>query len=84
MRRNYRDRQSPLTSEFETRTAACDGHRLAHHPEVAGSNSVPATMRPRYPLQPYSSSWLRRACGSSPMSRRSFMGFRLGMAIGRP
>jgi hypothetical protein len=45
MRRSYPDRQSPLTCEFETRTAKCDSHRLAHNPEVAGSNPVPATSR---------------------------------------
>jgi hypothetical protein len=32
-----------VTCAFETREAAGDGDRLAHNPEVAGSNPVPAT-----------------------------------------
>ena len=36
-----------MTRAFETREATRDGDRLAHNPEVAGSNPVPATC-PRY------------------------------------
>ena len=32
-----------VTCTFETREATGDGDRLAHNPEVAGSNPVPAT-----------------------------------------
>jgi hypothetical protein len=34
-----------LTCIFETCDATCLSHRLAHNPEVAGSNPVPATSR---------------------------------------
>jgi len=32
-----------VACRFETREATGDGDRLAHNPEVAGSNPVPAT-----------------------------------------
>jgi hypothetical protein len=34
-----------VTCTFETREATGDGDRLAHNPEVAGSNPVPATKK---------------------------------------
>ena len=35
-----------MTCRSETREATRDGDRLAHNPEVAGSNPVPATTVP--------------------------------------
>ena len=37
------DPRSVVTCRSETREATRDGDRLAHNPEVAGSNPVPAT-----------------------------------------
>src|ERR1700682_2193314 len=42
-RRDDLDRRLVLTCRSETREATGDGDRLAHDPEVAGSNPVPAT-----------------------------------------
>ena len=42
-RRDGWDGRSIATCAFETREATGDGDRLAHNPEVAGSNPVPAT-----------------------------------------
>ena len=42
-RRDGLDGRSVVTCRFETREATRDGDRLAHNPEVAGSNPVPAT-----------------------------------------
>ena len=51
-----------VTCEFETREATGDGDRLAHNPEVAGSNPVPATSEngPRRHLRgPFYARWTR-------------------------
>jgi hypothetical protein len=45
MRRDRVDRLRCLTCTFETCTDPCNSHRLAHNPEVAGSNPVPATSK---------------------------------------
>jgi hypothetical protein len=59
MSRDWMDQRHVLTSMYETYASPCDGHRLAHNPEVAGSNPVPATRRngPRRTLRgPFSCS----------------------------
>ena len=42
-RRDGMDVALAVACKFETPVSACPYHRLAHNPEVAGSNPVPAT-----------------------------------------
>jgi hypothetical protein len=45
MRRDGLDGREVVTCRSETREATGDGDRLAHNPEVAGSNPAPATKK---------------------------------------